>query len=84
MDRETYNNDEYKSDNIELYRRIWEMLAGIPGKWEFSQYTTFEHNGLKNYNVVYNDLNDEDRCFSIEWDNGDNPFAKAHIEVASD
>jgi len=86
-----YDVDEFKS-KLNRYQMMVldEMLSVIPGKWEFSTYSVHEHEGhiglpaITHYNIIFNDLNDENRCFNMDWDNADKPFEKAHIEVSND
>lgn len=85
VDFDLFDAEEFYIKHNDIHRVVWKILNGIPGNWEFSQYNAFTYDGLECHNVIFNDLNDEDRSFSIEWDNNDNPFPhKAHIEVATD
>lgn len=86
MTIECYSADEFYTHHNDVFKACYQMLNGIPGKWEFSQYTVNEYGypGLANSFVCFNDLDDEDRTFTIEWNNMDMPLEKAHIEVAND
>lgn len=87
---EIYDENEFRSKHNALWRAIWNILNGIPGEWELSQYTVniYEDvigpSNVTYHMIVFNDLNDEDRTFTMDWDNEDIPFEKAHIEVATD
>ena len=85
LDFDMFDAEKFYVEHNIIHGTIWKMLNGIPGDWAFSGYHVFTHDGIENHNVIFNDMDDEDRCFSIEWDNKYYPFPnKAHIEIAID
>lgn len=80
---ECYNENEFKTKHGDLYWKIGNILNGIPGKWVFSQYIVEEYD-IIHYHICFGDEDDEDRTFTMEWNNRDTPYEKAHIEVSTD
>ena len=82
---ECYDENEFKTNQYNLFWKVWRILHGIPGHLEFSQYLVDEEEDwFITYHICCGDENDEDRTFTMDWDNEDTPYEKAHIEVATD
>ena len=85
FDIELCNESDFKSQQNILYWSCYYLLKGIPGDWVFSRFTLTveEATGHEISYICFIDMDNEDRSFTMKWDNGDTPFHIAHIEVSN-